>query len=241
MRWWSNFVTCRCQQAQRTWIRHSVPNHPQDRTLWIRGELPWHVLVFVQNITWINIFLCRSEYDPFIWVAGSCCADITAKYIRCPVRQKKIVFSDKNCCVHTVPVVFYLQGHLWYPHKRNILTSLPSDSRMDPNCHLHRYLDVIYARLPYMYFRVCSYQIHIFRDPGGVFKRMRLKLQRGENSYLLLKQSPEFLIPALQELRLEPKIMKCGDLLTSCILKWFVIKTGLGCLAWGNYSHNNCP
>ena len=30
-------------------------------------------------------------------------------------------------------------------------------------------------------------------------------------------------------------------MMTSCILKWFVIKSGLGCLAWVNYSHNNCP
>ena len=59
-----------------------------------------------------------------------------------------------------------------------------------------------------MYFRVCSYQIHIFRDPVGVLKWRRLKFQRGENSYLLLKQSLEFLIPALQDLGLEPKIMK---------------------------------
>ena len=93
------------------------------------------------------------------------------------------VYSTYLVCItlHTVPVVFYLQGHLWYPHKRNILTSLPSDSRMDPNCHLHRYLDVIYARLPYMYFRVCSYQIHIFRDPVGVLKWRRVKFQREEN------------------------------------------------------------
>ena len=113
----------------------------------------------------------------------------------------------------TVPVVFYLQGHLWYPHKRNILTSLPSDSRMDPNCHLHRYLDVIYARLPYMYFRVCSYQIHIFRNPDGVLKWRRLKFQKGKNRCFLLQQSMEFLTPALQDLRLKPKIMKYGDLL----------------------------
>ena len=147
--------------------------------------------MFVQNITRINIFLCRSEYDPFIRVAGSCCADITAKYIRCPERQKNSVFfSDKNCCVHTVPVVFYLQGHLWYPHKRNILTSLPSDSRMDPNCHLHRYLDVIYARLPYMYFRVCSYQIHIFRDPVGFWNGWGLSYKEVKIANIFYSNSP---------------------------------------------------
>ena len=61
IRWSSISVACWCQQPRRTWIRHLVPNHPQDWTLWIRGELPWNVLVFVLNITRINIFLCNSE------------------------------------------------------------------------------------------------------------------------------------------------------------------------------------
>ena len=75
IRWSSNSVACQCQQPRRTWIRHSTLNHPQDWTLWIRVELPWRVLMFLQNITWINIFLCKSEYDPFFQVAGSWCAD----------------------------------------------------------------------------------------------------------------------------------------------------------------------
>ena len=75
IRWSSISVACWCQQPRCTWIRHSTLNHPQDRTLWIHGELPWHVLMFLQNIPWINIFLCKSEYDPFFRVAGICCAD----------------------------------------------------------------------------------------------------------------------------------------------------------------------
>ena len=98
MRWWSNSVACRSQQAQLMWIWHSVPNHPRDQTRWIRAELPWHVLVFVQNITRINIFLSKSEYDPLFRVQGV--VALTAPQMKqkhfVDEQQQKLEITTKN-------------------------------------------------------------------------------------------------------------------------------------------------
>ena len=49
---------------------------PSSRSdVWIRGELPWNILLIAQNVTRIKTFPCKFEYNPFFWVAGCCCAN----------------------------------------------------------------------------------------------------------------------------------------------------------------------
>ena len=83
--------------SQCKWVKgRSVPDLLQDRTFGIMEKFSW----LSKNIAWINIFLCKSDYNPSFRVAGCWTLVVTLTTLQGVVPYILYIFRIGNLRCH---------------------------------------------------------------------------------------------------------------------------------------------